>query len=218
MHIGRDRGVGRRQPCVAAAGVRQAEREPHGGKRRRDRKDLPGGKIEIHRAAARARHLIHEAGGLSEVPVFRLLTEAGKLLRRERAAIIERIEDAADEDLERGRGRQASARAQRRGSPRLEAADFPAGFQNGRRHAAHERPRLAIGARIDAQIVERHGKRTVAPRVDAHAAVTAARGARADAHIHGRRQHASELVIGMIPGQLRAAGGKKSLHGVLLIR
>ena len=152
------------------------------------------------------------------MPVFRLLTEAGKLLRRERAAIIERVEDAADEDLERGRGRQPAACTQRRGSPRLEAADLPAGFQNGRRHAAHERPRLAIGARIDAQIVERHGKRTVAPRVDAHAAVTAARGARADAHVHRRRQHAPELVIGMIPGQLRAAGGKKSLHGVLLIR
>ena len=218
VHIGRDRGVGRRQPRVAATGVRQAEREPHGGKRRRDRKDLPGGKIEIHRAAARARHLIHEAGGLSEVPVFRLLTKTGKLLRRERAAVIERVEDASDEDLERGRGRQAAARAQRRGSPRLEAADFPAGFQNGRRHAANERPRLAIGARVNAQIVERDGKRTVSPRVDAYAAVTAARGTRADAHVHGRRQHAPELVIGMIPGQLRAAGGKKSLHGVLLIR
>ena len=54
VHIGRDRGVGRRQPCVAAAGVRQAEREPHGRKRRRDRKDLPCGQIEIHRAAAHA--------------------------------------------------------------------------------------------------------------------------------------------------------------------
>jgi len=152
------------------------------------------------------------------VPVFRLLTEAGKLLRRERAAVIEHVEDAANEDLERGRGRQPAACTQRRGSPRLEAADLPAGFQNGRRHAAHECPRFAIGARVNAQIVKRDGKRTVAPRVDAHAAVTAARGARADAHIHGRRQHAPELVIGMIPGQLRAAGGKKSLHGVLLIR
>ena len=31
-------------------------------------------------------------------------------------------------------------------------------------------------------------------------------------------RYAPELVFGMIPGQLRAAGGKKSLHGVLLIR
>ena len=148
------------------------------------------------------------------MPVFRLLAKAGELLRRERAAVIERVEDTADKDLKRGRGRQAAARAQRRGGPRLEAADLPAGFQNGRRHAAHERPGLAVGARVDAQIVEQDGERPIAPRVDAHAAVAAARGARADAHVHGRRQHAPELVVGMIPGQLRAAGGKKSLHGL----
>ena len=89
---------------MAAAGIRQAEREAHVGKRRRDRSDLPGGEVDIHRTVERARELIHEAGRLAEVAVFRLLAEARELLGRERAAIVERVEDAADEDLKRGRG------------------------------------------------------------------------------------------------------------------
>ena len=144
--------------------------------------------------------------------VFRLLTEARELLGRERVAIVERVENAADKDLKRGRGRQAAARLKRGGRPRLEAADCAAGVQNGRRHAAYERPRLAIRARVHGQIVERDGERPEPLRVDTHAAVAPARRARGDAHIHGRRQHAAELMIGMVPGQLRAAGGKESLH------
>ena len=89
---------------MAAAGIRQAEREAHVGKRRRDRGNLPGGKVDIHRTVESARELIHEAGRLAEMAVFRLLAEARELLGRERAAIVERVEDAADEDLERGRG------------------------------------------------------------------------------------------------------------------
>ena len=211
-HIGRQCRIRRRQPRVAAAGIRQAEREAHVGKRRRDRSDLPGGEVDIHRTVERARELIHEAGRLAEVAVFRLLAEARELLGRERAAIVERVEDAADEDLKRGRGRQAAARLERGGRPRLEAADRAASVQNGRRHAAHERPRLAIRVRIHGQIVERDRERPEPLRVDAHAAVAPARRARGDAHIHGRRQHAAELMIGMVPGQLRAAGGKESLH------
>ena len=211
-HIGRQRRIRRRQPRVAAAGVRQAQREAHVGKRRRDRGDLPGGEVDVHRAVERASELIHEAGRLAEVAVFRLLAEARELLGRERAAVVERVEDAADEDLKRGRRRQAAARLERGGRPRLEAADSTAGVQNGRRHAAHERPRLAIRAWIHGQIVERDRERPVSLRVDAHAAVTPARRTRGDAHVHGGRQHAAELMIGMVSGQLRAAGGKKSLH------
>ena len=89
---------------MAAAGIRQAERETHIGKRRRDRGDLPGGKVDIYRAVERACELIHEAGRLAEVAVFRLLAETRELLGRERAAVVERIENAADKDLKRGRG------------------------------------------------------------------------------------------------------------------
>lgn len=211
-HIGRQCRIRRREPRVAAAGIRQAERETHIGKRRRDRGDLPGGKVDIYRAVERACELIHQAGRLAEVAVFRLLAETRELLGRERAAVVERIENAADKDLKRGRGRQAAARLERGGRPRLKAANLSAGVQNGRRHAAHERPWLAVCARIHGQIVERDGERPEPLRVDAHAAVAPARRARSNAHIHGRRQHAAKLVIGMVPGQFRAAGGKESLH------
>ena len=91
------------------------------------------------------------------------------------------------------------------------AAELAAALRHRGRDAAHERLRGAdlLGAR--GERVQIDAKSRKANRVYDDHAVVSRRDGSGDARVHGRRQHASELMIGMVAGQFRAAGREKLL-------
>ena len=86
---------------MTAARIRQAQRQSHSGEVRVQALHLTGLKIEIHRAIHGARKLVHQAGGFSKMPVFRLLAKLRERVRVQRTAVAERVENAAEQDLKR---------------------------------------------------------------------------------------------------------------------
>ena len=105
------------------------------------RDDGGGGvfKVDGDDAAPGGGHLIHEAAGLAEEDVLRLLPHDREVGSVEAVAAEQRVEHRADQDLEGRRGGQAAALGHVGADAGVEAADRKAPSGALGAHAAHQR-------------------------------------------------------------------------------
>lgn len=143
---------------------------------------------------------------------------AGDHDRVDAAVVEQRAEHLADQHRE-GR-RRAEPRARGQGTANLDigTADLDPELGKGRGHAAHERFGRAELRRAYRQMVKPDLEGLEALRADTEKPAVVRLIGCVKPQIHARGQNAPVLMIGMIAGELRAAGGKQRFsHDSILI-
>ena len=167
-----------------------------------------GQKVDGHKAADGAGHLIHEAGGLAEEDVLGVLGDLGAQLGVHHPAVVEGVEHGHEHDLKGRRTGKAGALEHGAGHAGVKAAHLVAQFLEARGHAADE----GVGGLLFRLMRGKIGKidhegLVVARRPERHHARIGGRDRRNGVQIHRRRQHAAEVVVGVVADDLRAPGG-----------
>ncbi len=210
LHLRRDGGVVRGQVGVAAAGVHDAEGVAGGGQVKIHLPD-PGlrriGKIDGHRAAGCAGHLVHQAAGLAEIDVFRLLADLGDLRGRPRPLAVQTVKNGAEEHFHRRRRGKSRAGQHRRGGVGGKTAHpgAPGGKLGG--DAPHQgfggAGFFAAGRQV--RQVQAHVRVAHGPEDDG--AVRPGRDKGHRVQLDGRGQHLAVIVVRMVAAQFGASRG-----------
>ena len=140
-HICRNAGIRGVQPGMAPAGIGEAEHQAHVCKIRLDGLDLPGLEIHVHGMAKGAGQLAHQAAGLAEILVLRLLGNPGKHNRLHLTVIEKLAEDPADEHSKSGRGAKPGTGRQGAADLGVKAADAQTQLLKG----GHNAPDQGLG-------------------------------------------------------------------------
>ena len=111
--------------------------------------------VDRHQPAAGTGALVHQAAGFAEVFVLGILRNFGDFRQRHVVAVVEAIEDAADEHLEAGRGGQPRTRQNVAGHKGLHAPDVVSVIHESLVHAFDQRLAGAFLRRVFFQIRDR---------------------------------------------------------------
>ena len=215
FQLRRNGRVLRGQVGVVGAGVDDAQRMAAGRKvkgHRRDHRRSRVGKVNGNDAADGAGGLIHQAAGLAEVDVFRILPDLRKLHRAELPVQKQAVADRRHQHLKGSRRGKPAARQHVGLHIGVEAAGRSAQCGHPRSHAAHQCRRRARFLRPRRKAVQRHDAQGVA--LGLHADLPGAVGGdrRSCVKVHRAGQHEPVLMIGVVAAQLRPAGrGKEAL-------
>ena len=144
---------------MAAAGVRQAQSQPHLREVCVYRLNFAGLEVNIYGVADGAGELIHKAAGLSEVLLLRLLCDPRENDWGDLAVIIKLAQNPSYHNRERGRGAEPGACGQRGADARAKAADVQAVILKRGDNAAHECRRRAELGRAHCGMFDVHLKR-----------------------------------------------------------
>ena len=211
-HIRGDSRVARVKPRVAAAGVREAEGQPHAGEVRVHGLYLAGEKVYVHGSAQCAGELIHKSAGLAEMQVFRLLRGFCDSRCLELRVVVQLIERAHHEHGEGRRGAEPRAGAELAVHHGVEAAAARTKIEHRRGRAPHESRRGAELLRMHVQIKEVYFHVVKAIGSYAHYVVEIGLYLRVDALIHRRGKHPALLMVGVVAGKLGPARRKHFFH------
>ena len=180
------------------------------------------GKVEIHRRHLRRGgigkvngddtapgrgHLVHQAAGLAEEAVFRVLAHDGEIRGGERARTEKTVHNRADEHLKGRRGGKAAALENVRGDISIKAGDGEAALCRLGADPAHQGGSGTLFTLHGGQRFQREGEHVVALGLDAHGLLAVCRRCRQHVHIHRGRQHLAPLVIRVVAADLGSAGG-----------
>ena len=157
------------------------------------------------RTAHRRAHLVHQAAGLAEVDVFRVLADLGDFDRVERTAAAEVVEDVADQHLVSSGGGQAGTGQHVRGHIGIKAAQRMPQFGDLGGDAAHQRRRGVFLILAGGQAVQRDLEGGISLGVDADDVQPVGCGAGQHIQIHAAAQHMAVLVVGVVAADLSAA-------------
>lgn len=160
------------------------------------------GKVDGDDVADRRGRLIHQAAGLSEIDVLRILADLRDLHRCGGRSVEKHVDDRPQQHLKgRGAGKSA-ARQHRRGHIGVKALELTSELREPRRYAAHQRRRRVLLLRAHSQLVQRHLTQGIPLRQDADRVPAIFSDRRARIEIDRRRQHTAVLMIGVIAAQL----------------
>ena len=200
------------QVGVICSGVDDAQGVAGGGEievHRPDVRVLSIGKIDGHQAAHRAGGLIHQAAGLAEEHILRVLADLSHLGLGHPAVKEQMIDDGADEHLKGRGGAQAGAGQHRGLAVGIKAPHLAAQLGKPSRHAPDERGRGIDFRRHRLQIVQIHLTQRVALGLDTNHVCPANADSRHRVQVYRAGQHPTPLMIRVIAADFRASGGRK---------
>lgn len=119
-----------------------------------DQRRLGIGKVDEDQPADARGRLVHQAAGLAEIDVLRVLADLRDLDRGQLPVKKQLVQNRADQHLERRRGRQPGAGQHRGPDARVKAAQLAAALLEGGGHAAHDRGGGVLFIFVDGQIVQ----------------------------------------------------------------
>ena len=166
-------------------------------------------KINGHQAAHRAGGLIHQAAGLAEEHILRILADLSHLGLGHPAGKEQMIDDGADEHL-KGRGGAQTGAGQHRGlAVGVKAPNLAAQLGEPSRHAPDEGRRRVDLRRHRLQIVQIHLTQRVALGLDTNHVCPADTDSRHRVQVYRAGQHPTPLMIRVIAADFRASGSGK---------
>ena len=163
-------------------------------------------KVDANDAANRACNLVHESAGLAEELVLGVLRELCNFNVVNLAVVVKMAKDVSDHILERRRGGDARSLEDVGGGVGVKAANRKILGAEACGNARNESVGAieALGARLG-EVVEIHYVLGEALTLDAHGHIGARCGNRDDIEIDGGCDDATEVVVGVISGELTAA-------------
>ncbi len=207
-----DSGVFVGQVGMAGPGVDDAQGVAAGGEIKVDGADgrlVLVKEVDGHQAAHSGGRLIHQAAGLAEKHIFRVLADLGDLRLGNPAVKEQVVDDGADEHLVGGGGAEAGARQHRGLAVGIEALDLTAQLHEPGRHAPDQ-----SGSGIDlvfhgGQILQIHFTQGVTLGLDADDVGAVGPHRRHGVQIHRAGQDPAPLMVRVVAADLRPAGSGK---------
>ena len=198
---------------MACPAVDDAQGIAGGGKIKiqgRDHRMLHIAEINLHQIAHGGGHLIHQAAGLTEKYIFRILGNLRNHLRRYCAAAEHSIQHRTQQHLKCRRGAQARSRQHLRGHIDIQAPELVAHFHKLCRHTANQGCGGVLLVLLGLQLGKRHLIQGIALRLHPDRIGSVLRHCRQRVEIHRRSQHAASLMVGMVAADFRPSRcGKK---------
>ena len=163
--------------------------------------------VDGHHAAHGGGRLVHQAAGLSEEHVFRILADLRQLHRGTMPLPEQLIEHRPQQYLEGGGGAEAAALGDGGGHIHVQtpAPQGTAHLLHPGRHAPDQRRRGVFLPLLRSQLPEGYLRHGIALRQHADSTAAGDGCRRQNVQIHGGGQNAAPLVIGVVAAQLRAA-------------
>ena len=164
------------------------------------------GKVDEDKAAHRRGHLIHQAAGLTEVDVLRILSDLCDLHRGELPIAEQIIDDGADQHLEGCRGTQAAAREDGRMRLHLKSMQDCAALGKTSRNTPDQCNGRVLLFRVHLQIIQINAEAGITLGEDRDRIFLGKRNIGYSFKVNCGCKDAAVLVIGVIAADFSAAG------------
>ena len=211
-HFHRDCRIFVGQIRMAGPAVDDAQGIAGGGKievQGRDHRMIYIAKINLHQIAHGGRHLIHQAAGLAEKYVFRVLGNLCDYLRGYRTITEHSIQHRTQQHLKGRRRAQARSRQHLRGYINVQAPDGMAHLGKLCRHAANQGCGGVLLVFLGLQLRKRHLIQGIALGLHPDHVRSVLRHCCQRIEIHRRSQHAAPLMVGMVAADFRPSRCRK---------
>ena len=169
------------------------------------------GKVNADDIAHAAGHLIHQAAGLAEVNVFRVLSDLGNFNGGEPAIQKQMVKDGSKQHLKGGGAGKPAAGQHRGGAVGVKATKLRSTLGKRRRDASDQGRSGILFFFVNRQVMEVHLHRCIPLRLHTDDPQPILRNAGRCFQIHSRRQNAAVLMIRVVAAQFCSARRSKAV-------